>query len=221
MMYAPRMTDARGADVDRLRAAGAERPGVLGDLFDRHRDRLRRMIELRMDPRLRGRVDASDVLQEAYLEISSRLDDYLRDPSMPFQLWIRFITGQKLIGLYRYHIGTQKRDARRQVPIAPGGAPEASTVAMAEHFLAGSGTTPTGFAVKSEFQGQLIEALESMDPVDREVLVLRHFEQFGNSETAQILGISITAASNRYVRALKRLREVLGKLGEAERDASS
>ena len=197
-------------ELKALQAAGTnrDREAVLGDLFDQQRGRLRRMVDLRMDPRLKGRIDASDVLQEAWLEISARLEDYLRDPRMPFRLWVRFIAGQKLLGLYRYHVGTQKRDARRQRTLAPALGPEASSVAVAHH-LAASGTTPTGFAVKREFHAQLVDALESMDPLDREVLVLRHFEQLGNRDVAAVLDIGQTAASNRYVRALERLRGLL------------
>ncbi len=200
----------RDQEVERLQGAGgADRKRVLGDLFDDQRGRLRRMVELRMDARLRERVDASDVIQEAWLEISARLEDYLRDPRMPFHLWVRFITGQKLLALYRHHIGTQKRDARRQRSLSPQVGPEASSVAIAEHVLQASGTTPTGFAVKQELRSQLVGALDAMDPIDREVLVLRHVEQLGNSDVAAVLGIGKTAASNRYVRALDRLRSLL------------
>ena len=195
-------------DLEALRAAGADRQAILGGLFADQRARLCRMVDLRMDPRLKGRVDASDVIQEAWLEISARLEDYLRDPRMPFRLWVRFIAGQKLLGLYRYHVGTQKRDARRQRALAPALGPEASSVAVARHLVA-SGTTPTGFAVKRELHAQLVDALESMDPLDREVLVLRHFEQLGNRDVAAVLDIGQTAASNRYVRALERLRGLL------------
>lgn len=191
-----------------MQAAGADRKAVLGDLFAHQRERLRRMVDLRMDPRLKGRVDASDVIQEAWLEVSARLEDYLRDPRMPFRLWVRFIAGQKLLGLYRHHVSTQKRDARRERALAPALGPEASSVAIAHHLVA-AGTTPTGFAVKRDLQAQLVDALENMEPLDREVLVLRHFEQLGNHEVAAVLDIGQTTASNRYVRALDRLRSLL------------
>lgn len=191
-------------DAARLQDANVEdRKALLGELFDDHRARLRRMVDLRMDPRLKIRVDASDVVQEAWLEVSARLDEYLRDPRMPFRLWVRFITGQKMLALYRHHVGAQKRDVRRQV------APEASSVVVAAQLLQDTGTSPTGFAVKQELRARLVDALDAMDPIDREVLVLRHVEQLGNSDVALLLDIGETAASNRYVRALGRLRELL------------
>ncbi len=180
----------------------------MGELFERHRARLERMVSLRMDPALRPRVGASDVLQEAYLEIADRLGDYLADPRMPFFLWIRFITAQRLLKLHRHHAGTKKRDVRRQVALDRPLGPAATSVALADR-LAATGITPSGVAVVGEMRRQLEEALEGMNATDREVLVLRHFEELSNAETADVLGIRSDAASKRYLRALERLREVL------------
>jgi len=191
-----------------LREAGDNRDRVLGELFEEHRRRLQRMVHLRMDPTLRARVGASDVLQEAYVEISARVSDYLDDPRMPFFLWLRFLTAQKLVDLYRHHVGTQKRDVRRQVRIDRTAFPAASSAVMAEHLVAAR-ISPSGVAVHAEMAQQIQDGLDQMNPSDREVLVMRHFEELSNGETAHELGIESSAASKRYLRALQRLRKIL------------
>jgi RNA polymerase sigma-70 factor (ECF subfamily) len=179
-----------------------------GVLLERHRKRLRRMVALRFDQRLQGRIDASDVIQEAFLEASTRLPEYVRQPTMPFFLWLRFLTGQKLMELHRHHLGVQMRDVGREVSLYRGALPEASSAALAAH-LVGHDTRPSEAAIRAERKIRLQEALNSMDPLDREVLALRHFEQLNNTETAQVLGLQESAASKRYVRALKKLKGLL------------
>ena len=193
---------------DLLRRAAAGDGEALGGLFDRHRDRLRRMVQVRLDRRLQGRIDPSDVLQEAYLEFARSLADYLRNPQVPFFLWLRFLTGMKLHALHRHHLGTKARDAGREVSLHRGALPQASSVALA-HQLLGRHTTPSEAAVRAELQVRVQEALNGMEALDREVLALRHFEQLSNAEAAQVLGIKESAASNRFIRALKRLKQVL------------
>jgi RNA polymerase sigma-70 factor (ECF subfamily) len=194
-----------------LKRAGAGDQQALGDLFDRHRERLRRMVELRMDRRLHGRLDPSDVLQESYLEVARSLAEYLRDPQMPFFLWLRVITGRKLHALHRRHLGTRMRNAGREISLHRGDLPQASSESLAAQLL-GRLTTPSRAAVRAELKLRVQEALNSMSPLDREVLALRHFEQLNNSEVAQVLGISETAASNRFVRALHNLKKILSAL---------
>jgi RNA polymerase sigma-70 factor (ECF subfamily) len=189
-----------------VRRAGDGDAQALGTLFAENRERLRRVVQLRLDRRLRGRLDASDVLQEAYLEVSRCLPNYLRNPELPFFLWVRMLTVRKLQALHRHHLGTHLRDARRD--IALDGGPQASSESLAAQLL-GRFTTPSEAAVRAELQARIQEALDSMTLLDREVLALRHFEQLNNTETAQVLGISEAAASNRFVRALKRLRRIL------------
>jgi len=167
------------------------------------------MVRLRLDRRLAGRLDASDVLQEAYLEADKRFAEYLRDPAIPFFLWLRLVTGQKLTDLHRHHLGVKMRDAGMEVSLRRGAMPQASSISLVE-LLLGRLTSPTRAAQRAEMQLRLQEALNRMDPIDREVLVLRHFEELSNAETAQALGLEKTAASNRYIRALKRLKDVLG-----------
>jgi RNA polymerase sigma-70 factor (ECF subfamily) len=194
--------------LKRLAAGDAQ---ALADLFARYRDRLRRMVKLRLDRRLQGRVDASDVLQEAYIDVSQRAAEYAANPTMPFFLWLRFLTGQRLLMVHRQHLGTKMRDAGQEVSLYRGALPQASSMSLAAQLL-GRLTSPSLAAVRAEMQIKLQEALNSMDPLDREVLTLRHFEELSNNETAALLGIQKAAASNRYIRALKRLKEVLSSM---------
>jgi RNA polymerase sigma-70 factor (ECF subfamily) len=176
-----------------------------------HRERLIRMVQLRLDRRLQGRIDASDVIQDAFIEAWARYDDYRRDPTMPLYLWLRFIVGQKLLILHRHHLGVKARDAAREISLHHGALPEATSESLAAQ-LVGRDTSPSQAAVRAELQAQLQQSLNGMDAIDREVLALRHFEQLSNGETAQVLGISERAASNRYVRALKRLKEIMAAI---------
>src|SRR6185312_798633 len=185
--------------------------GALSELFVRYRDRLRRMVKLRLDRRLQGRLDASDVLQEAYLDVARRAGEYRANPTMPVFLWLRLITGQRLIALHRKHLGAQMRDAGLEVSLHRGALPPASSISIAAMLL-GRLTSPTRAASRAELQVRLQDVLNSMDPIDREVLTLRHFEELGNSETAQVLGITKSAASSRYVRAVMRLKKELAGL---------
>jgi RNA polymerase sigma-70 factor (ECF subfamily) len=190
--------------------AGDER--AFAALFDGQRERLRRLVRLRLDRRLSGRVDSDDVLQDAYLEARRRLPDYARDPqAMPFHLWLRLVTGQKLTDLHRFHLGAQARDAGMEVSLHRGAFPQASSVALAAR-LFGKITSASRAAIRAEHRLILQEALNGLDPIDREVLTLRHFEHLSNDETALVLGLTKKAASNRYVRALKRLKEVLSSI---------
>lgn len=186
---------------------------ALGRLLEWYRPRLRAMVQIRMDHRVRGRIDASDVLQEAFLEVSQRLDEFARQPSVPFYVWLRSITGQRLAAAFRFHLGTQGRDARREVPLLDAATPPASSAALAAH-LAGTMSSPSNMAMRGEMTARLEEALNRLDAVDREIIVLRHFEELTNSEAAQVLDLKASAVCNRYVRALERLRAVLDQMPE-------
>ena len=199
------------SETQRLLEQAAQGDGqALGTLLARHRNRLRRMVAMRLDRRLQGRIDPSDVIQEAYLEASARLAEYLSNPSMPFFLWLRFLAGQKLATLHRHHLGVQKRNADRQVALDDGRLPEASSAALAAHLL-GHEIRPSEAAIRAEMKVRVQEALDRMDPLDREVLAMWHFEQMSRSEIAQVLKVSEAAAGKRHVRALERLRKVLGR----------
>jgi RNA polymerase sigma-70 factor (ECF subfamily) len=193
--------------VDRLRA-GDKR--ALVELFQHHRDRLRRMVQLRLDWRLQSRLDASDVLQEAFLDVAARLDDYLRDPKLPPFLWLRMCVGEELINIHRRHLGTKRRDPGREISLQRRAIPEASSAALAS-LLLGENTSPTQAAVRAERLMAVQEALNALDPVDREVVALRHFEQLSRAETAQVLGIREEAAAKRYIRAIQRLKNILAQ----------
>jgi RNA polymerase sigma-70 factor (ECF subfamily) len=198
--------DAEEQDLLKRARQGDEQ--ALTELFTSYRTRLKRMVKLRLDPRVRGRVDASDIVQEAYLESSKKLAAYFAEPTLPFYLWLRLLTGQKLALAHRQHLGVQARAAGREVSLYQGALPEASSAALAAQLL-GKLTTPSQAVMKAELKIRIQEALNSMDAIDREVLTLRHFEQLSNAQTALVMGIKETAACNRYIRALERLRGIL------------
>jgi RNA polymerase sigma-70 factor (ECF subfamily) len=183
---------------------------AFSEVWDVFRERLRKLVRLRMDRRLQGRIDPSDVLQEAFVDFATRAQEYVDDPSMPFYLWLRLLTGQRLKLLHRHHLGVQMRDAGREVSLHQGAMPQATSVSLAAQLL-GRFTSVTQAVQRAEMQVILQEAINAMDPVDREILALRHFEELSNAETAEVLGIKATTASTRHIRALKRLRETLLK----------
>lgn len=198
-------------DCSLIKAALAQDEAALAELFERYRKRLRRMVRLRLDRRLQGRVDASDVLQEAYLDLARRLPEYGREAKIPFFLWLRLVTGQRLLQIHRRHLGTAMRDAEMEVSLYQRALPQASTEFLASQLL-GKFTSAAQKAIKAEMQIKLQETLNTMDPVDREVLALRHFEELTNQEIAQTLEITTAAASKRYVRALQRLKQALSNI---------
>jgi RNA polymerase sigma-70 factor (ECF subfamily) len=189
------------------RASRGDQP-ALAELFRRFEGRLRRLVELRMDRRMQGRVGASDVLQEAYLEASRRLEDYVANPAFPFFLWLRLIAGQTLTHFHQHHLQAKMRDARREVSLHRDGFPEATSEVLAACLL-DEATSPSQAAERHELQARLRDGLEALDPMDREVLVLRHFEHLTIAEIAQVLSLNAPAASKRYVRAGLRLAGIL------------
>jgi RNA polymerase sigma-70 factor (ECF subfamily) len=167
------------------------------------------MVELRLNPRLKSRIDPSDILQEVYLEASHRLDAYLRERPMPLFLWLRRLTGQKLRDVHRHHLGTRKRTAGKEIRLDAQAAPDATSASMAAR-LVGRDSSPSEAAVHEETRVLVQEALDRMDPLDREALALRFFERLTSEEVGQVLGVHGGTARMRYFRALKRLREILG-----------
>jgi len=196
---------------DLLRRARAGDDPALAALFTRYGERLRRMIHLRLDRRLTGRVDASDVLQDVYLEVRHRMATGGAGPNLPFFLWLRLVTGQKLIDLHRRHLGTQMRDAGMEISLHRGAMPAASSASLAAQLL-GTMTSASQAAVRAEHRLIVQEALNGLDPMDREILVLRHFEHLSNDEAALALGLKRSTTSQRYVRALMRLKGVLSTI---------
>lgn len=180
------------------------------ELFSRYRTRLKRMLEFRMDRRLRGREDASDILQEVYIDAHQRMPHYLKKRELSFYIWLRQLTTQRLIDVHRRHLKAEKRDIKQEVSINRRST--AATSASMAIQLAAQLASPSQVAMQAEMVVQLEVALDEMDEIDREILALRHFEELRNSEVAEVLGIKEAAASNRYVRALSRLRTVLERL---------
>jgi len=192
------------------RVAGGDR-AALDELFARHRRALRLMVDLRLDPVLRRRVEPSDVVQEACLDAARRLQEFLDGSGLSFRLWLRLLTGQKLAELHRRHVQARARDVRREQAVA---LPPVSSERLALE-LSARGPTPSRLAAGKERLETLTEALSSMEPLDREVLVLRHFEELSHEEIAQLVGTTEEAVRKRYVRALRRLRRIMGGSEEA------
>jgi RNA polymerase sigma-70 factor (ECF subfamily) len=207
------MTSDPNESGDLLQRARAGDTAAVAALFHHYRERLRRMVHLRLDRRLQGRLDPSDVLQEAYVDYARGLDQYTANPTMPFFLWLRTLIGQKLSDLHRRHLGAERGDGEQEVSLYRGALPQASSVSLAAQLL-GRLTEASRDAARAETQLRVQEVLNTMDPLDREVLTLRHFEMLTSDETAQVLGIKRKVASDRYIRAMKRLRELLAGLPE-------
>ncbi len=204
------MTEAPDvAELVAQAAAGNEQ--ALTQLFTRYRKRLKQMVRLRLHRRLQGRIDDSDILQEAYLEAAKRLPEYLTKKPLPFFLWLRHITGEKLIDAHRRHLGAKMRDASQEISLHRGPMPTASSASLAAQLL-GHLTSPSQAAIKAETRLRVQEVLNSMEPLDREIIALRHFEQLSNPEVAETLGLNESTASSRYLRALKRLKDELSHL---------
>ncbi|MBP89044.1 MAG: RNA polymerase subunit sigma-24 [Planctomycetaceae bacterium] len=184
---------------------------ALAELFSQHRERLWRMVNFRIDRRLSGRVDADDILQEAYLDAAQRVHHYLEDTSKSFFVWLRLVVSQTMIDVHRRHLGAQMRDINREVSMHRPAYTQATSVCLAAQLL-GSMTSPSQAVQKAEMARLLEESLEGMDPIDQEVLALRHFEELTNSEVAEVLSIQQKAASIRYVRAIARLKDVLKRV---------
>jgi RNA polymerase sigma-70 factor (ECF subfamily) len=194
--------------LDRLKRGGGEAVAVL---FSQHRERLWRAVNFRMDRRLAGRIDADDILQEAYLAAAQRVQHYVADPNWSPFVWLRMIVMQTLTDVHRHHLGTQMRDAGREAFAHGCRYPPTTTMSLAAQ-LVGHLTSPSQAAARAETLAQVEQAVATMDSLDQEVLALRHFEELGNREVAEVLGIQQKAASIRYVRALKRLRTALSQI---------
>ncbi len=179
-------------------------------LLGRHREALRRMVDLRLDRKIRRRVDASDIVQDVLVEANRRLQDYLNDPVMPFHLWLRQIARDRLIDAHRRHRVSAKRTVDREQAMVAPSRPGRSTVNL-EAQLRDGALTPAAAATMRELQQHFQEAIQQLGEQDREIVLMRHFEQLSNQETAQALGLSEPAASMRYLRAMRRLRELLAE----------
>lgn len=183
---------------------------ALDELLTRHRPFLRHMVELYLDPRLRQRVDPSDVVQDAQLEAARRIEGYLAEPALPFRLWLRRITYDRLLMLRRRHHGAQQRAVARELPL-----PEGSAVQLAQRLLADV-STPSEAAIQSELARRVQRAVQRLAETDRDLVLMRSFEGLSNQEVAEVLGVEPAAASKRFGRALLRLRTLLMEGGVTE-----
>jgi RNA polymerase sigma-70 factor (ECF subfamily) len=205
------VTEAAAGEEDltrRLRQGDRE---ALAVLFSRHRERLWRMINVRMDPRLSSRVDPDDVLQEAYLAAARRVRHYSAQTQMSAFVWLRMNVMQTLTDLHRHHLHVQKRGVDREASFDGWRDPQTTSVSLAA-ILLGQLTSPSQAAARAEMLDLVERAIAAMEPLDREVLALRHFEELTNSEVAEVLGIQQKAASIRYIRAVARLKAVMSRL---------
>ena len=192
------LAGARGGDAE-----------AVNRLLERHREALRRMVDLRMDKVLARRVDASDIVQDVLVEANRRLDEYLKNPSMPFHLWLRHMARDRLIDAHRRHRVAARRSMDREQPMtAPATYDRSSVELIAE--LCDQELTPAAAATMHELERRFQQALEQLEEQDQEIVLMRHFEQLSNSEAAQALGLSEPAAGMRYLRAMRRLRTHFG-----------
>lgn len=193
--------------------------GALAELFTLYRPRLWRMVNFRLDPRLRGRVDPDDILQDAWVNAVARINNFLTDASRSCFIWFRMIVQQTLIDVHRRHLGADKRSAARERSLSYGSNADSTSTSLAFHLQARL-TSPSSAVARAELAGQLDTVLKGMSEIDREVLALRHFEHLTNAETALVLDMSEQAASVRYVRALQRLKKVLEVMPGFQTDES-
>lgn len=175
-------------------------------LLERHREALRRMADMRLDPKIRQRVDASDIIQDVMIEANRRLQKYLDNPIMPFHLWLRQMTTDRIIDAHRRHRVSKKRSVDlEQAPVVAANL-DHSSIHLGAQICDGE-LTPAAAAIQNELQRKFEEAVDEMDEIDKEIIVMRHFEKLTNQEVSQVLELSEPAASMRYLRAMRRLRE--------------
>lgn len=196
--------------VQLLNGAGDGDAGAVNRLMNRHRDALRRLVRMRMDRALARRVDASDVVQDVMFEASRRLNDYLREPKMPFHLWLRQLAKDRIIDMHRRHREAQRRSIDREQPLESPQFGDRSSLNLAAQ-LKDHELTPAAENIRRELRARFLVAIEQLSEDDRDIILMRHFEELGNSEVAAALGLSPAAAGMRYLRALRRLRTVLGE----------
>jgi RNA polymerase sigma-70 factor (ECF subfamily) len=190
-----------------LKRVSSQDAQALEELFVRHRERLRKMIRLRLDRRLRDRFTSSAVLQEVYRDACNSMADYLANPRQSIFLWLRQLTGERIQALHRQYLGPRVLDGGAEFSIYRGAMPEVNSVSLAAQLIGNRAMNQS--AVRADLLLRLQNALNSMDPYDREILGMCHFEELRDAEVAVILGIDKTAATLHYVKALKRLKEIL------------
>lgn len=194
---------------DLLREVGEGDQSAVNRLLDRHREAVRRMVQMRLDHAVARRVDASDVVQDVLLEASQRLSDYIRSPPMPFHLWLRQLAKDRIIDMHRRHRAAQRRSVDREQNMSSFGTDDQSAADLTA-LLRDAELTPAASALRKEMEERFVLALDKLEESEREIIIMRHFEHLGNGEVAEALGLSAPAAGMRYLRAIRRLRELLG-----------
>lgn len=193
-----------------LAQAGQGQADAVDRLLERHRQALRQAVQLRLDRKLSQRVDASDIVQDVLLEASRRLEDYLKRPPMPFALWLRQLARDHMIDAHRKHRVAQRRSLDREQPMVRPGFGEQSSLDLAGQLCDGE-LTPAAAAIRQELERRFLTALDELSEDDREIILMRHFEHLTSEEAAEALGMTAAAAGMRHLRALRRLRGVLGE----------
>lgn len=191
-----------------LEQAGDGDDAAINYLMERHREALRRMVQMRLDRKIQQRIDVSDIVQDVLVEANRRLKDYIADGSMPFHLWLRHIARDRIIDAHRRHRVSAKRSVDRETSLAVPRGQDQSSIQLAAQ-LGDEQITPAAAALQKEMAQHVEAALTRLDDPDCEVIVMRHYEQLTNQEVAQALGLSEPAASMRYLRAIRRLRELI------------
>src|SRR5262245_32006707 len=204
---------------DLLAEAKGGDPEAVNRLMDRHRDSLRRMVQLRLDQRIQRRIDVSDIVQDVLVEANRRLKEYVANPQMPFHLWLRQIAQDRIIDAHRRHRASAKRSVDRERPLAVPAADDRSTMDLAAQ-LCDRELTPGAAVAQAEMARCVERAIAQLPDQDCEIIIMRHYEQLSNQEVAQALGLSEPAASMRYLRAIRKLRELMAEgTSEAEKSA--
>lgn len=193
------LADARAGNAD-----------AVNRLLERHRVSVHRLVQMRLDQKIRRRVDVSDVVQDVMVEAGRRLQDYIAQPPMDFHLWLRQIAQDRIIDAHRRHRGSEKRSMDKERPMVVAGTEDQSTYELAAQ-LRDPELTPAAHAAQREMTGLVEAAIAKLDETDAEIIVMRHYEQLSNQEIAQALKLTEPAASMRYLRAMRRLRELLAE----------
>ena len=190
--------------------------GAIDQLLLKHREALRRMIDLRLDPQIERRVDASDIVQDVLIDANRRLPEYLQSPDMPLHLWLRHMANDRIIDAFRRHRGAARRSVNREQSLNVSVSNSESALDLAARLSDQRELTPATNATRRELHARFLEAVNQLDEPDRDVILMRHFEQLGNQDVARALKLSEAAAGMRYLRALRRLRKLLNDPDESE-----
>lgn len=203
------LTDSAETRELLMRISSGQRE-AFDELFDRHRDDLRRAVQLRLDRRLRARLDASDIVQESQLQAYRRLDDYLHRRPMPFSLWLRKTAQEQVANHRRTHLDAARRSVHREQPL-----PDESSLMIARPLIARS-SSPSRHVARREYQRLVAEAVNELAELDREILLMRNVEGLSQRAIAQVLELSHDAVRKRYGRALVKLQRLLVERGLTE-----